>query len=148
MAFKASNSLAPAALTAGKRTALQVKALVQNAITNWSASGANVDEILRVLRQLKAADDQLATVAATPGIVAYAQEYEADAGYDVVAEFTALRGLMQTAFNALIADVPDDGTYALIYELAADATLTPRQFSAAALATHITNLGNVNNAIV
>jgi len=105
MALKASNTLAPAALTLGKQTALKVKIVAQNAATSWAASGANVDEMLRVVRELKRADDTFASVASTTGIVAYAQEYENDGSYDVVAEFNALRSLLQTAFNALIAAV-------------------------------------------
>lgn len=147
MALKASNVLAPNALTVGKNTALKLQTIAQNAATNWAVSGANVDEILRVLLEIKRADDSFASVAATPGIVAYAQEYENDGSYDVVAEFNALRTLCQTAFNALIAAVPDDGTYALIYTLESDASLTPRQFSAGVLATHITNLQAIVDAV-
>lgn len=147
MAFKASNQLAPAALSEAKTLALRIKSRCEAAALTWETSGANVNDIMGVLQQLKQMDDRFSVLLATPGLAAFAVEYENSPGYDVVAEFQALRSAMQTAYTSLLAAVPTDGTYALIYTIDANSNLIPRQFSAASLAPHIANFDAIVLAV-
>jgi glycine/serine hydroxymethyltransferase len=149
MAFKATNLLPVIALQDAKRIAVQSKNYAAARASSW-ASGANADEIIDTLAVFKTNRDRLQEVAATPGIVQYARDQESDQAYDVVGEFNALVAAIDAFIAGVIAAIPTQNpdNYALLWVVENDGTTTARNFSGAQLASVITLLQAIDNAVV
>jgi len=147
MSFKASNALPAHAYDEAKRVAVQLKNFCDARASNWAA-GSNAAQILAAVDNLNAFKTRLETVSVTPGIAAYARDQENDQNYNVVSEFAAMRGALDTAITQIVAAVPKDANgYILMYEISANGDLIPRTFSGAALVNVIANLSAISATI-
>ena len=147
MAFKASNAIPAERYQRAKNLAWQLRQQAISRSANF-ASGANAAEILAAADNLKAFREGLLQAAATPGIAVYAQAQEDDPTYDVAAEFSAMISAVESAITNIVTSIPKDGDgYLLINEINPDGSLTPRQFSGAALAGVISSLDAIAAAV-
>ena len=146
MAFRATNVLPSDALQEIKRISTHLRNFCLARVAAW-ATGANADDILGTVDQIRNHRDRIMQLASTPGLVAYAVAQENDVAYDVVTEAQN----MIAAFNGFIATVaslvPTDGTgYILMYTVDSDMTRIPRSFPN--VAPLITDLQAIVDAIV
>jgi len=106
MAFRATNVVPQRAYLQVKGTATNVKNNCTTFVAQMAASGANYS-LLRDIRVFLAnANAQFTTLAATPGLAAYAQQQEDDEAYDVVAEFAAMQAAINAALTWMNTNVP------------------------------------------
>jgi hypothetical protein len=110
MAFKASNIVPQDAYAILKRGAVQLKVNLQGINSRLAASNADYAFLQDIYLTLKRYQTQATTLAATPGIVAYAKDQEDDQTYDVVAEFNTMTATITSALGWLDANVPTNVT--------------------------------------
>lgn len=110
MAFRATNVVPQRAYQQVKGAAANVKAECARYITQMAASGANYVLLRDLYVFLKNANTQFATLAATPGIAAYAQAQEDDDQYDVAAEFATMQAAVTAVLTWMDANVPTSVT--------------------------------------
>jgi len=130
MAFRASNVVPSEALRMTKGAAVQLKANVNSFISTLASQSVGFSELRGIYRTLERADAQFTSLAATPGLAAYAQAQEDDSTYDVAAEFAAMRAAVQSAINWIGTNVPTTATVAPI-EQWTDQTVTSDAFTPA-----------------
>ena len=89
------------------------------------------------------------TNAAVPGVAVYAQQIVTDQpGYDVVAEYNAVRAAMVTARDQMMGMFPKDANGNLLYQqLDANGNLVNIQFTAAQLTPVVALLDDVTSRI-
>lgn len=115
-----------------KDYALAVKA-------KWAAQTIIRREALETSQQIRAYAAALQTLAAVPGIGAWAQQQEGDSEYEIGPEFTALVTAMNAASTGIEAAFPKDAAGTLLLsKLGAggaieDLTFTPQQITAAGI---------------
>jgi len=146
MAFRASNVVPSEALRITKSAAVQLRANVSSFISTLAAQSVGFSELRGIYRTLERADAQFASLAATPGLAAYAQAQEDDGTYDVATEFTAMRAAVQAAIDWIGANVPSTATVAPI-EQWTDQTVTSNAFTPSQTAGLRTALQGVVDAI-
>ena len=134
-AFKATVVVAEGAFSQIRRQAAGTKQylLVQRALMVAPTVSASVP--LAVIQHLSTVIPSLTTLAATPGLAAYAKTQLNDTNYDIVAESNAMRtGMVNTMAN-LITMFPKDGNGFLLYQtIDAAGVITTRTFTAAQVA--------------
>ena len=137
MAFPASTLTLKNGLDSALGAATKIKTYVTNA-RNASAQGpVGRGVILNLARLLSDAIANFDSVAAIPGIGAYAQAQFADSNLDVVAEFTTMRNAATALRDWIVSNFPTDTNSGavLVYTLDANGTLTELTFTTTQLAT-------------
>lgn len=152
MAFPSDSGTNPQALDLAWNTARALAGRIKRlctAVRAQSAAGPIGWSVIEdLLRQVADHRDALATIAALPGIGAWAQEQEANAGLNVTAEYNALVTQLNNVRDWVIANAPKDGSgYLLVTQLDANARPVDRQFSSASLAGFRTQLDGLIAAI-
>lgn len=152
MAYPASTVILAETLATADKRIVQFKATLQAANSYLAGNNAGADFILNVYRRLRKEHAELTALAAVSGIGAYAQEQKADQNLDVAAEFNTLLGIIDTAADWIVANMPTvdvNGTdYLVLLTLAAEADdVTWRTFTPAQTATLRTNLTAIINGI-
>ena len=127
MAFRATK---PTAYTTAKSTAAQAKQLAQQSRDAMAAGTVSGNVIRQLLDRLLIAKTTFQSVAAVPGIAAYAQAQEGDGAYDVAAEFTAMTDAIDDVGAWILANVPTSGGYVQMEQWSASG-VSVRQFTTA-----------------
>ena len=148
MALRASNAVPARAYEEIKGVALQLQRQAQSRASSW-ASGGSASEVLAVLDNAVANKARLQTLAAVPGVAAYAQAQENDPGYDIIAEYNALISAIDGVINEIVTTMPtsNPGGFVEAFTLAADGSVTYRTFTAGQLSGVITALNAVVAAV-
>lgn len=147
MPFRATNIVPARGYEEAKSEAGRVRNVALQSALQFMAGG-NADQIYDLLRTLAYHRDRLQAIAAIPGIGAYAQAQEADAGYNVAGEFTALIATINSTITWMQGAIPAAGGYDQMYQRTDGINLVPRTFSAAALAPLVTRLQSIAAAVV
>lgn len=140
MAYPASTQNQADGFRTANGTALALKNEMTIRVANMAAGNVGVDYILDIVDRLVKAVVVLNSVAAIPGIGAYAQAQINDQNLNLATEFAAMVSAAETARNWIVTNMPSDGTYILAAMLAANGTLTYRQFTPAQTSTLRSNL--------
>lgn len=143
MTIRTTNVAAAAAYDSIKQLANAARnILVQRRAQMLNPTAADVPvSVIQLLRNQIAA---LPSLAATPGIVAYAQDQEGDASYNITAEVTTTVAAMTASRDQLISMFPKDGNGFLLYQtMDAQGALAYRVFTAAQLLPVIPLLDSV-----
>lgn len=132
MAFKASSIILVTAYEEIKREAANVKRRAQR-LHDQSADGSiSADLIINFVQESVASKSRMQTLAAVPGLAAYAQSQESDGSYDVAAEYSAMIGGINSCIAWVDANFPKDaGGFLLKETMDADGTIAPRSFTTA-----------------
>jgi len=137
MPFRASSEIKANALSEAKRLALRAKAFAQSHHAAMAAGNVSANLVLQVLQEFKTLIERWTAISGTAGIGPYAQDQEADVGYDVGAEFTAMRNAAIAVRNRIIAEMPQATAPAgvvgrlAIQTLEADGAITTAIFTSA-----------------
>lgn len=126
-----------------------IKSSAQRSITELAAGNVSADDILGIHRRAVSSDAKLATLAATPGLGDYAKAQFNNAGYDIAADFTALRNALQAVRDSIESTIPkDDGAtpYFLVHRFVSNAVVA-RTFTPAQTASLRTLLQTVVDAV-
>jgi len=103
------------------------------------AAGCNANDIISYQLFLVAKLAQLATLAAVPGIGAYAQAQISDPTFNIVNEYNALVAAMNAVGNWIVTNFPKGtGNYLQMATWAGNGGLTYQQFAPATLAPLLT----------
>ena len=98
--------------------------------------------VMRMAQELRDFRNRMTAVEGVTGLAEYAETAEADPTYDVIAEWTSLKALIDAAIAQILADFPTSaGGFMEAATLNADGTVTERIFPAA-------NLVSVRDAII
>jgi hypothetical protein len=150
MAFPASTARLAHALENAYATALRIKQQTQQLRTLSAAGPTERRAYIALAQQLHGAITTWGTVAALPGIAAYAQAQWGSDQIDVAAEFAAMRAAAVTLRDWILSVFPRDaGTGAFLvssYDTVTGAE-TPLTFTAAQTATFRTNADALIGAI-
>lgn len=87
--------------------------------------------LLSVLDAYRGIKKNLEAWAAVPGVVDVAKAAQQDTGYDVIAEYQAIRSALNTAIARLTTLWPQPNGFCAHESMAADGTRTPRTFTSA-----------------
>lgn len=118
---------------------------LQNAINAGPVDGGVLVNYLRDLTALRA---QLVATRTAPGLNAYAKVYFDDTTLDIQAEFVVLRDAIDATRDWFFANMPKNGqNFLLVEQIAANGSLTFRQFSQEQLATLVTQLNALSATI-
>lgn len=147
MAFRATNVIPQIAYQKVRGAAANLKTNCAAFITQMAASGANYSFLRDVYVFLKNADAQFATLATTPGLPEYAQQQEADANYDVAAEFTAMRAAIAASLGWMESNIPTSVTAVAPAQWTQNGPLIATSFTPAQTATFRTQLQAVADSI-
>jgi hypothetical protein len=139
MAFRASNQIPARGYEEAKAEAFRTRRTAEQYVTTI-AGGGNADQIYSLLRLLAQHRTRLQEVASIPGLADYARAQEADAGYDVAAEFNALVATVNATITWMQSAIPAAGGYDQMYTRPDGINLVPRSFTSAALAPLVTRL--------
>lgn len=144
MTFLASNQATSDAYAALKRQALATKKYMQDQAAAMQQQIVSAYIPLSVIQHFQQVIALMDGWASAPGIAAYAQSQpENPPGYDVAAEYTAMRNAMVSARDQLIGMFPTSGGFMAYQTLSADGTITIRTFTSAQLAPVVTLCNNV-----
>lgn len=103
---------------------------------------------LAVIQHFASVIDLMTTLAQTPGLAAYARAQFDDPGYDVAAEFLAMRTAMVSTRDSLIDLFPKDGNGFLLYQtISPTGALGARTFTAAQVAPAVALIDTVITTI-
>jgi len=147
MAFRASTFVPALTLQVVKRNAWQARQQLVN-LNSAFTTGASSEEVFAAQKILRNLNVSLTEASAVPGIAAYAIDQENDAGYDVVAEFTAMMAAIDNAIATITAGFPKDASnFLLSHTFAPDGTLVARNFTPAQLTAVVTAVQAVIDSI-
>lgn len=110
MAFRATNVIPQVAYQRARATATNVRANCSSFISQMAAGATSYTLLRDAYIFLQNADADFAALAQTPGLAEYATAQEHDEGYDVAAEFGAMRGAVQAVMTWMSANVPTSVT--------------------------------------
>jgi hypothetical protein len=133
-------------LDTGLKTALEKARAVRSMVTMLKADidgGQSIaaNRIIDTMRGVKVSRDIFATVAALPGLAAYAKTEYADANLDIVAELNAVITACDNCVSWVGTNFPKDANgYLLIHKIVAG-DIEVRTFAPAALSGFATQLG-------
>lgn len=147
MAFRASNQIPARGYEEAKAEALRTRRTAEQYAATFAAGG-NADQIYSLLRLLAQHRLRLQEIAAIPGLADYARAQEADAGYDVAAEFVAVIAAVENAIVWMQAAIPVSAGYEQMYTRFNGIDLVPRTFTTAAVAPLVTRLQAIAAAVV
>jgi hypothetical protein len=128
-------------------TMLQVKGYVQNFRTASLAGPVGASSILDLYSRLRTNRQELATLAAVPGLAAYAREQKNDENFDIVVEFNAVLAAIDGVTAWINTNFPKDGSGFLLAQTLGANAPADRQFTTAALAVLRTQLDTIIAAI-
>lgn len=147
MPFRASNQIPSKGYDEAKAEALRTRRTAEQYAATFAASG-NADQIYGLLRLLAQHRARLQEIAAIPGLADYARAQEADAAYDVAAEFVSVIAAVESTITWMQAAIPVSAGYEQMYSRPNGIDLVPRVFTSAALAPLITRLQAIASAVV
>lgn len=147
MAFRASNQIPARGYEEAKAEALRTRRTAEQYAAMF-AGGGNADQIYSLLRLLAQHRLRLQEIAAIPGLADYARAQEADAAYNVAAEFVTVIAAVENAIVWMQSAIPVAGGYEQMYSRPNGIDLMPRVFTSAALAPLITRLQAIAAAVV
>jgi len=133
MAFPASAGDQATALQRAIGVASRLKTRTTNVNNQMAAGDTSAEVALAIRDDLINADSVFADVAAVSGIAQYAKDQFNDQGYDVVADFSAMRTAIAAAITAIETAFPASGGFILKESLVANTsgtsirTFTPTQ---------------------
>lgn len=144
MPFPATSQALSTAYGQIKGRALDIR-LQSVALRASSAAGAvSAERIVGYSAFLNRARTELAALASTPGIAAYAQEQENNPGLDIVAEYNAMLAQINATTAWISANFPEDvGGYKLAFQINVNGALVWRDFDTASLASFRTVLDSL-----
>lgn len=145
MAWPASQQVLADALVDVHRQMTQIKSVAVGEVANLS-SDTNADKIIKIYQRMTIFDKALARAAAVSGIVAYTKDQFNDQNFNVVAEFSAIRILLQVVTTQIETDLPAVGSFLQTHSFVAG-EYTARTFTAAQTANLRLTLTNLSNAI-
>ena len=145
MAFPSSTGSVQQTLDQGwanaRSVAASVKAQAQQLVTLIGGGSVSAQLIVAVPGYATAWLAALNSVAALPGIVAYAQAQVGNGTLDVAAAFTAMTAAIQNVSSWITTNTPKDGSNnLLVVQYNADGTLKWASFTSAQLAGLVTQL--------
>ena len=143
MTFRATNQVCADAYASIKRQAVETKSYMTAQATAMQVASVSAYVPLGVIQHLAQVIGLMDGWTATPGIATYAQAQENDPTYDVATEYGTMRTAMASALTQLVTLFPTSGGFMAYQTLNADGSITPRQFTAAQLATVVTLCNNV-----
>lgn len=94
----------------------EVKSSSQQLRDTSAATTIGANLIITYLRELVAARSVLVTIAATPGLEAYARSQISDPTLDLAASWTAMRNAIDSTITWIRTNFPKDGSGYLLYE--------------------------------
>jgi len=133
MAFPASSQTQADALEQSLRFARSVKNELTNRSAVMAAGNVTSTYVLDTLAYLVSALNIFNAAKTVPGIGQYAKDQFDDAGLDIVAEANTMIAAIESARDAIISAIPNDGTYMLMRQkpdvngAIVDRTFTPAQ---------------------
>lgn len=130
MAFRASNDIPQIAYAQLRAVARNVRLHSLAAVARMAASGADYETLRDLYTFLRSALTQLNQLAQTPGIVAYAQQQEDDATYDVAAEYGAMVAAIDAVTDWMEANIPTSVTAVPVAQWTANGSLIATTYSA------------------
>lgn len=136
MSFRATK---PNAYDLAKSYAAELKRLCQDTKAATLAGPISANVIRQLFDKLLSVDDAFDTVAAIPGLAAYAKAQEGDVNYDVAAAFTAMTDAIDNVISWIITTIPTSGGFVLLEEWTVDG-VDVRTFSTAQTANLRTQL--------
>lgn len=148
MAFRASNILPQRGYNQARAIALDLKSYCASKAADIQANGDDTGDLLGILAKLTQASADFNEIAAIPGIAEYAISQEDDPLYDVVAEFQALVAVIGIAVAALAAAFPRDVDGKLLIATMPTDSIVYDVYGPAALAFLVSDLTDIDNAIV
>lgn len=127
----------------------RLKAYLSGKIAEINDTPTSTYKLLEILSTLRQARQLLDDAAATPGLAAYAINEQNDPTYDVAAEYSALRAVIQDAITWMATNFPRNaaGTFILAETMGVDGDVTPHYFMLADLGDLPTRLQAIVNAI-
>ena len=147
MAFRASNQIPARGYEETKAEALRTRRTAEQYAATFAAGG-NADQIYSLLRLLAQHRARLQEIAAIPGLADYARGQEADASYDVAAEFVAVIAAVESTNVWMQAAIPVSSGYEQMYSRPNGIDLIPRTFTSATLVPLVTRLQAIAAAVV
>lgn len=147
MAFKTAETASEAFFRA-KNIARDIKAQAQSYIAMF-ASTTSRTTVLGMVEQLRGYRVALAGASSVSGVLQFAKDQYDDQAYNVAAEFTAVLNAIDAVIAQVVSDFPVDNSGGELKEklLAVDGAVTARTFTAAQLATVVSLLQTLDNAI-
>jgi hypothetical protein len=147
MAFRATSQIKADGYSEAKRLALSMKNYAQSHHDALAAGNVSANAIIfNLLQEFKSAIEKWDSIAAIPGINAYAQDQEDDANYNIGAEFTAMVSAAEAVRDRIVAEMPKAtqppgvaGRIA-VHTLAADGSISVTSFTPAQTASLRTDL--------
>lgn len=147
MAFRATSITTQRAYQQVKGAAANVRANCSAFISKLAGENTNYQTLRDIYVLLHNASAQLSSLAATPGLAAYAAEQEADQNYDVVAEFTALQVVIGATLAWMSSNVPTSVTAVAPASWPSASSLIATSFTPAQTAGLRTQLQSVVDSI-
>ncbi len=112
--------------------AINLRAFAVQAQANLAAGNISANSVISVLTRMTGSIAVFDSVSSIPGLVAYAQNEENDGGYDVVAEFSAMRIEAIGTRDWILTNFPTAASGEIIKDtLENDGSITVRQFTPA-----------------
>lgn len=145
--FRASNQSVADAYANIKRQAVSTKQYMNAQIAAMQAPVSTAWIPLGIIQHLQQVIAMMDDWAATPGLPDYARTQENNQAYDVIAEYQAMRTAMVNALNALISMFPTSSGFLAYQTLAADGTISVRNFTSAQLTPVVAQCQNVTATI-
>lgn len=149
MAFKATEYSPDEAYAEIKRVSRRVDVLAKDAIAKL-AGNVTSEDIIGWGYRLKDRDSQLSDILANTNVaelIAYAKAQEADALYDVQAEYNAMSAQIDAVMTWIQTNMPASGGFLLTHSFGAT-SLTPRTFDTVATADLLTEIQTLDNLII
>lgn len=152
MAWKASGASLGEEYDKNNQAIWQLRNTLVSRNAEMASGNVSADTILGIYRRLRSEHARITEVAAIPGMVQFAKDQNNDPNYDIVAEGQTLLGLIDTAADWIVTNMPTvdvNGTdYLVLLTLAAEADdVTWRTFTPAQTATLRTYLTAIINGI-
>lgn len=114
----------------GQNEAIRAKNYATQASAQLAAGSVSGNAVIQVMSQMKSFVEIFDGVSSTPGIAQYARDQENDQGYDVVAEFTAMRNECVACRDWVITNFPTSaGGFIEKDTLEVDGAITVRSFT-------------------
>ena len=141
MAFPASSQALSNVYAQIKGRALDVRLQSISLRAASLAGPVSAERIVGYSASLNRSRQELATLAGTPGLAAYAQEQEANPSLDIVAEYNAMLAQINATTQWISSNFPEDASgYKLAFQIDSQGALVFRQFDTASLASFRTVL--------
>lgn len=132
--FNATNTVPDKVFTQTKDLVLRLKRKSTRWV-NTLAAGGSSDFVFSIIDSLYEDRESMKSIRGTSGLIAYAQEQELLADYDIVAELDALIILITDVISSVVLAFPtNSGGFLLAHTINAEGQRIPREFSSANLA--------------